>query len=52
VQKTSLLPPQAVPQVPWEQTWPAGQAFPQAPQLALSVAVVAQNDPPSPVHAV
>ena len=34
--------PQVIVQKPLLQTWPVGQALPQVPQLALSVAVLAQ----------
>jgi hypothetical protein len=37
---------------PWEATLVSAQALPQAPQWAGSMAVLAQNDPPVPVHAV
>jgi hypothetical protein len=40
-----LLVPPGQPQAPFEQTWPAGQIFPQVPQLLGSLAVETQAPP-------
>jgi hypothetical protein len=37
--------PQVSPHAPPEQTWPASQAFPHAPQLALSVSRLTHRPP-------
>jgi hypothetical protein len=44
-----VLPPQVAAQAPLEQTCPAGQAMPQAPQFARSVWVSRQVPPQSTV---
>ena len=43
-------PPQFVPHMLLEQTWPIGQTLPQVPQFSLSVSVVAQYGPASPTQ--
>jgi hypothetical protein len=47
------LPPHVTSQLPALHTFPAAQALPHVPQLALSVCVLAQyGAPPSGVHSV
>jgi hypothetical protein len=50
--QSSVPPPHVVPHALFEHTWPLGHVLPQAPQLLLSVVVVAQNAPPSVMQSV